>query len=81
MALDLGYDIDRKDTKGPKALETKASIQENYVRVDIYFQTLNVKSIVQSPLYPVRLGAFMNRVDENGPKMDLKWAQNGSKWT
>ena len=29
------------------------SIQEDYTKVDVYFQTLNVKSIIQSALYPV----------------------------
>lgn len=62
MALDLGYDISNKDIKGKDALETKAKIQENYARVDVYFQTLNVKSIVQSALYPVRLHCAKHEV-------------------
>ena len=33
--------------------EIQTQIQEDYTRVEVYFQTLNVKSIIQSALYPV----------------------------
>ena len=51
---DLGYSLDNKDKKGPDALEIRSGIQEDYTRADIYYQTLNVRSIIQNEAYPVR---------------------------
>ena len=48
--MDLGYDI-LEEEKTDASIQAK--IQQDYARVDVYFQTLNVRSIVQSPTYPV----------------------------
>ena len=58
---DLGYTLDNKDKKGPDALEIRSGIQEDYTRADIYYQTLNVRSIIQNEAYPVRLRSAHNR--------------------
>ena len=50
---DLNYTLDAKDKKGPDALAKRAEIQEDYTRADVYYQTLNVRSIVQNEAYPV----------------------------
>ena len=50
---DLNYTLDEKDKKGKNALEKKAQIQEDYARADVYYQTLNVRSIIQNEAYPV----------------------------
>ena len=52
---DLNYTLDEKDKKGKNALATKAQIQEDYTRADVYYQTLNVRSIIQNEAYPVKL--------------------------
>ncbi len=36
---------------GPKALEIKATIQEDYSRADIYFKSLNVQKLTQEKKY------------------------------
>ena len=52
LAVDFGYEITDEMDLTAKELIQK-SIQEGYTKVDVYFQTLNVKSILQSALYPV----------------------------
>ena len=54
MALSLGYDPSTLKTSGPDSEEIQANIQTDYARVDVYYQTLNVRSIVQNPMYPVK---------------------------
>ena len=52
MAIDFGYEM--TDEMDMIVLESiQKSIQEDYTKVDVYFQTLNVKSILQTALYPV----------------------------
>ena len=41
-------------------MEIQKTIQEDYTRVEVYFQTLNVKTIIQSALYPVNNQKFQN---------------------
>ena len=53
LAIDLGYSNSDLQGSPPKQAEAKAKVQQDYARVDVYFQTLNVKSIVQTPTYPV----------------------------
>ena len=50
---DLNYTLDAKDKKGKDALATRTKIQEDYTRADVYYQTLNVRSIIQNPAYPL----------------------------
>ena len=50
--MDLGYS--NSDLKGNPA-KVQQDVQQDYARVDVYFQTLNVKSIVQTPTYPVSI--------------------------
>ena len=52
LAIDFGYEITDEMDLTVKEIIQK-SIQEDYTKVDVYFQTLNVKSIIQSALYPV----------------------------
>ena len=52
LAIDFGYEI-TDETEMPLLDAIQKSIQQDYTRVEIYFQTLNVKSILQSALYPV----------------------------
>ena len=51
MANDYGYELTEEDRRGLKGEIVKAKIQEDYSRVDVYYQTLNVKVIVQKPVY------------------------------
>ena len=52
MAVGLGINVNT-DKEGPEAQKVKTRIQEDYTRVDVYFQTLNVMSMIQSPTMPV----------------------------
>ena len=47
--------IERQSKEGEKA---KIEIQHDYARVDVYFQTLNVKKIEQSPVISVCMCIF-----------------------
>ena len=54
MAVELGYD---KNLVSSSSLQLQKNIrediQQNYARVDVYYQTLNVKQIQQSPQFKV----------------------------
>jgi len=50
LAKDLDYTF--TDAKGPEGLMIKDNIQQDYLKMDIFYQTLNIKSIYQSPKYP-----------------------------
>ena len=52
LAKDLDYTI--TDATGPEGQKIKDNIQQDYLKMDIFYQTLNIKSIYQSPKYPVR---------------------------
>ena len=45
MAEDLGY-----DTENPL---TKRLVTQDYLKVNVFYQTLNVKQIMEEPKYPV----------------------------
>ena len=45
MAEDLGY-----DTENPL---TKRLVTQDYLKVNVFYQTLNVKQIMEDPKYPV----------------------------
>ena len=55
MALDLGYDLPHEEntqaasSESDIAVKIKTKIQNDYVKADIFFQTLNVKSIIERP--------------------------------
>ena len=52
MALDLGYDLPQEENTQASsdiAVKIKTKIQNDYVKADIFFQTLNVKSIIERP--------------------------------
>ena len=53
MAEELGYNLE--NYAGPKKLEIQAKIQTDYTRLDVFYQTLNVKAITQSPSIAVDL--------------------------
>jgi hypothetical protein len=53
MANSLGYGLTNADITGKKGIEAKTNIQEDYTKADVYYQTLNVKSIVQTEIYNV----------------------------
>ena len=57
LAEDLGYSTSELELQGPKAAIAKESIQQDYAKADIYYQTLNVRTITQSPKYSVILFA------------------------
>ena len=54
LAVELGYD---KNLVSSSSLQLQKNIrediQQNYARVDVYYQTLNVKQIQQSPQFKV----------------------------
>lgn len=52
VAKDLGSSLEEEDIMKPSSQKVKSQIQEDYTKVDVYFQTLNVKAIVQSPVVP-----------------------------
>ena len=54
FALDMGYPQSDILTGGPKQDLIKERIQEDFVKADIYFQTLNVQTIKQEKKYSVR---------------------------
>ena len=54
LAIELGYEESVVMANGPKAAEIKSEIQEDFARADIYYQTLNVQSIIQSAKYSVQ---------------------------
>ena len=58
MAKSLGYDLTHDDSKGPEGEKVKTAIQEDYTRVDIYYQTLDVKLMRQIPVVSVRKFSF-----------------------
>ena len=58
FALDLGYPSSDLLTGGPKQDLIKQRIQEDFVKADIYFQTLNVQTIKQEKKYSVRKASF-----------------------
>lgn len=53
FALDMGYPSSDILTGGPKQDLIKQYIQEDFVKADIYFQTLNVQTIKQEKKYSV----------------------------
>ena len=54
VALDLGYD-QKMLQGGPPTQEIKAEIQQDYSRIDLFFQTLNVQYTLQKPSVPVSI--------------------------
>ncbi len=54
MGIDLGYDETELRARGPKAYEIKEKLQQDYVRADVYYQTLNVQTLKQEEKYSVR---------------------------
>ena len=57
MAIGLNPDlINNKNYEEIKGERVK--IQQDYARVDIYYQTLNLKTIEQSPTVSVRIKIF-----------------------
>ena len=53
MGIELGYDETEMRAKGIFAGQGKTKIQEDFVRADIYYQTLNVQTIEQTAKYSV----------------------------
>ena len=53
FALDLGYPSSDLVVGGPKQDMIKQRIQEDFVKADVYFQTLNVQTIRQEKKYSV----------------------------
>ena len=54
FALDMGYPPSDLVAGGPKQDLIKQRIQEDFVKADVYFQTLNVQTIKQEEKYSVR---------------------------
>ena len=53
MAVGLNPDLINKNKND--LLDERVKIQQDYARVDIYYQTLNKKTIKQSPTISVRI--------------------------
>ena len=53
MAADMGYVIEYQPGRELENEKIKIKIKGNYARVEVFYQTLNVKSITQNPVYPV----------------------------
>ena len=51
LALDLG--VDGETIHGEGGEQVKAWIQQNYLKVDVYYKSLNVRRVRQSALYSV----------------------------
>ncbi len=54
LAIDAGYDQEYIEARGPKATEIKEKVQEEFVKLEVYFQSLNVQTITQTAKYTVR---------------------------
>ena len=53
LAMDMGYSSQDVVDQGPRGTEIKAEVQEDYSKVEVYYQTLNVQSIIQEAKYSV----------------------------
>ena len=53
LAVSIGYDMGKLDSDPTQREKAKNFIQQDYARVDIYYQTLNVKDIKQSAVIGV----------------------------
>ena len=53
LAEDIGYERSVIKARGAEALAIKSLIQEDFVKADVYFQTLNVRAIKQEAKYSV----------------------------
>jgi len=53
LALSMGYDVADLQQDVIRDL-IKAEIQEDFLKVDVYFETLNVRRIVETKKYTVR---------------------------
>ncbi len=51
LAVQQGYDTDILAARGPEAELIKQELQQDYTKAEVYFQTLNVQSIVQRAKY------------------------------
>eukprot|EP00090_Calanus_glacialis_P004580 TRINITY_DN13435_c1_g1_i1.p1 TRINITY_DN13435_c1_g1~~TRINITY_DN13435_c1_g1_i1.p1 ORF type:complete len:302 (-),score=83.60 TRINITY_DN13435_c1_g1_i1:31-864(-) len=55
LALDVGtYTPEDINSGGPKGNEIKKTIQQDFTRVEVYYQTLNIQSIVQTEKYDLQ---------------------------
>ena len=73
FALDLGYDESDVIAGGPKRDMIRERIQEDFVKADVYFQTLNVQTIRQEEKYSVSM------VWRISGKLRKFWILEGSK--
>ncbi len=55
LAVDVGYPLSYIQAPGPKRDEVKDMVQQDFAKADVYFQTLNVQSIMQEKKYSVRI--------------------------
>ena len=51
MTQDLGYDL--QNDGAIEAFINKKLVTQDYLKVNLFYQTLNVKQIKQQPKYPV----------------------------
>ena len=57
MAIGLNPNLDKQNL-----IKERVKIQQDYARVDIYYQTLNLKRIEQSPAISVCIKMFKSKV-------------------
>ena len=51
LALANNYSREEITARGPKAAEIRTELQQDYVKADVYYQSLNVQIIRQTPKY------------------------------
>ena len=54
LDLDIGWSREDLEGDGVKSQDAQTTIQQNYVKADIYYQTLNVRAIREEKKYSVR---------------------------
>jgi hypothetical protein len=55
MAVDMGYRTNEVIMEGPRQDQIKSLVQQDYAKVEVYYQTLNVQSIMQQMKYSVTM--------------------------
>lgn len=78
LAKMVGYDQSELDS-GSRDDEIKGGLQENFVRADIYYKTLNVQSLIESGKYTVGTTYPYNATLEIHAKMVFAFPSSGRR--
>ena len=60
LAIQQGYDEDTLLARGLAAELIKQTLQEDYTKAEVYYQTLNVQSIIQDAKFTVSSYVMFN---------------------